>query len=182
MKRDNKNRGDFELKMKGKNKTSREQKRATLYEKLQILRANTNSTAVNKTSIIVDATKYIEDLKEKVERLNQDIGSSQRHQNPLPMVTVETLEKGFLINVVLEKNCPGLLVSILEAFEELGLDVLDARVSCADSFQLEAVGGEFQRHDDGIDAHVVKQAVLQAIRNWSEETGLQVKCYGLLNQ
>lgn len=60
----------------------------------------------------------------------------------LQQVTVETLEKGFLINVLSENNCPGLLVSILEAFEELGLDVLDARVSCSDSFQLEAVGGE----------------------------------------
>lgn len=57
-------------------------------------------------------------------------------------VIVKTLKKGFLINVLLEKNCPGMLVSILEAFEELGLDVLDARVSCEDSFQLEAVGRE----------------------------------------
>jgi len=55
---------------------------------------------------------------------------------------VENLEKGFLINVFSGKNCPGLLVSILEAFEELGLDVLDARVSCEDNFQLEAIGGD----------------------------------------
>lgn len=60
-------------------------------------------------------------------------------------VTVETLEKGFLINVLSEKNCPGLLVSILEAFEQLGLDVLDARVSCEDNFRLEAVGGEVRK-------------------------------------
>lgn len=57
-------------------------------------------------------------------------------------VTVETVRRGFLINVFSEKDCPGLLVSILEAFEELGLDVLDARVSCSDRFRLEAVGGE----------------------------------------
>ena len=60
-------------------------------------------------------------------------------------VTVETLERGFLINVFSEKNCPGLLVSILEAFEELGLEVLDARVSCSDIFQLQAVGGEVRK-------------------------------------
>nr|AKN79295.1 peroxidase 2 [Betula platyphylla] len=88
---------------------SREHKRASLNEKLQQLRAATNSSAV----------------------------------------TVETLERGFLINVFSEKNCPGLLVSILEAFEFLGLDVLDARVSCSDVFQLEAVGGE------GCDASVL---------------------------
>ena len=57
-------------------------------------------------------------------------------------VTVKTLEKGFLINVFCDKNRPGLLVSVLEAFEELGLEVLDASISCADSFRLEAVGGE----------------------------------------
>lgn len=54
---------------------------------------------------------------------------------------MEALERGFLIHVFSEKNCPGMLVSVLEAFEQLGLDVLDARVSCEDSFQLEALGG-----------------------------------------
>ncbi|KAH7553935.1 hypothetical protein JRO89_XS12G0081100 [Xanthoceras sorbifolium] len=85
-------------------------------------------------------------------------------------VTVETLEKGFLINVYSEKNCSGLLVSILEAFEELGLDVLDARVSCSDNFQLEAIGGEnIEGQVEGnIDAQMVKQSILQAINNWSE--------------
>lgn len=47
-----------------------------------------------------------------------------------------------MINVLSEKSCPGLLVSILEAFEELGLNVLEARVSCADTFRLQAVGGD----------------------------------------
>ncbi|CAL5335243.1 unnamed protein product [Camellia sinensis] len=155
--------------------SSRDRKKAALYRKIQRLRSVTNSSAVNKTSIIVDASKYIEELKGKVERLSQDVASSQSSngQNSLPMqVTVETLEKGFLINVFSEKNCPGLLVTILQAFEELGLDVLDANVSCSDNFRLEAVGGEIhilnQGQDDNIDAQVVKQAVLQAIRNWSE--------------
>lgn len=57
-------------------------------------------------------------------------------------VRVEAKEKGFLINVLTESSCPGLLVFILEAFEELGLEVLQARVSCSSSFHLEAVGGE----------------------------------------
>ncbi|XP_009369249.2 transcription factor SCREAM2-like isoform X2 [Pyrus x bretschneideri] len=155
---------------------SREHKRAALYEKLQLLRSITNSHALNKTSIIVDASKYIEELKQKVERLNQDIAnaqttsSSSSDQNPLPGVTVETLEKGFLINVFSEKSCPGLLVSVLEAFEDLGLNVLEARVSCADSFRLQAVGGENEEEGESIDAHAVKQAVAVAIKNWSENT------------
>ncbi|CAN6569050.1 unnamed protein product [Malus baccata var. baccata] len=154
---------------------SREHKRAALYEKLQLLRSITNSHALNKTSIIVDASKYIEELKQKVERLNQDIAnaqttSSSSDQNPLPGVTVETLEKGFLINVFSEKSCPGLLVSVLEAFEDLGLSVLEARVSCEDSFRLQAVGGENEEEGESIDAHAVKQAVAVAIKNWSENT------------
>ncbi|XVF57883.1 hypothetical protein PTKIN_Ptkin07bG0018200 [Pterospermum kingtungense] len=127
---------------------------------------------MNKTSIIVEASKYIEGLKQKVERLTQDIAAAQssNDQNPLPMeVTVETLEKGFLINVFSDKSCPGLLVSILEAFEEMGLNVHEARVSCTESFRLHAVG-ENEELNESIDAQMVKQAVLQAIKNWSEST------------
>ncbi|XP_061368516.1 transcription factor SCREAM2-like [Gastrolobium bilobum] len=143
------------------------ERREALQHKLQQLRDVTNSSSVNKASIIVDASKYIEELKQKVEGLNTELGigeSSTTQIDQLPMVTVKTLEKGFLINVFLEKNCPGMLVSILEAFEELGHDVLDATVSCEDTFQLEAVGGE-SHENDSIDAQVVKQAVLQAIKN-----------------
>ncbi|XWS40644.1 hypothetical protein CRYUN_Cryun17cG0013300 [Craigia yunnanensis] len=159
-----------------KKMVSREHKSAALHEKLQLLRSITNSHALNKTSIIVDASKYIEELKQKVERLNQDISAAQtsNHQNPLPMqVTVETLEKGFLINVFSEKSCPGLLVSVLEAFEELGLNVHEARVSCTENFRLQAVGGENEEQSESVDAQVVKQAVLQAIKNCSESTDQQ---------
>lgn len=148
---------------------SREKKEA-LQHTLQQLRDVTNSTALNKASIIVDASKYIEELKQKVEGLNSELGitesssSSSSQIDELPMVTVKTLKKGFFINVVLEKNSSGMLVSILEAFEELGLDVLDARVSCEDSFQLEVVGRESHKNDS-VDEQVVKQAVLRAIKN-----------------
>ncbi|GMJ01642.1 hypothetical protein like AT3G56220 [Hibiscus trionum] len=148
--------------------SSTARKKSSVYKKLQQLRSVTNSTAVNKTSIIVDASRYIGELKDKVDKLSQETGNTS--QNPLPMVTVETLEKGFLINVLLEKNCPGLLVSVLETFEELGLDVLEARVSCEDSFRLEAIGGENQGNAEGIDAQMVKQAMMQAIRKWDENS------------
>ncbi|XP_061375138.1 uncharacterized protein LOC133317290 [Gastrolobium bilobum] len=151
---------------------SREQKRAALHEKLQLLRSITNSHAINKTSIIIDASKYIEELKQKVERLNQDIATAQTSsdQNTLPMVTVETLEKGFHINVFSTKSCPGLLVSILESFEEMGINVLEARVTCTDTFRFQAVGGENEEQGEGVDAQAVKLAVGQAIKNWSEST------------
>ncbi|MED6194814.1 hypothetical protein PIB30_032026 [Stylosanthes scabra] len=153
--------------------SSWERRREALQQKLNQLRDVTNSSAVNKASIIVDASRYIEELKQKVEGINSELvipensSTSQiddDDDDELPMVTVGTLEKGFHINVYSEKNCPGMLVSILKAFEELGLDVLDARVSCEDTFQLQAVGGESQKNNDTIDAQVVKQAVLQAIK------------------
>jgi hypothetical protein len=54
---------------------------------------------------------------------------------------VESLGHGFLVNVSSDKSCPGLLVSVLEAFEELGLTVLQATASSTDTFRLEAMGG-----------------------------------------
>lgn len=60
----------------------------------------------------------------------------------LQQIEVETLEKGFLVNVYSERSCPGLLVAILQVLEDLGLSVLEARVSCTDTFRLQAFGGE----------------------------------------
>ncbi|KAL2557842.1 transcription regulator [Forsythia ovata] len=147
---------------------SRKQKRAALYEQLG---SATNSTAHQSLWMQQD---ILEELKQKVQNLNQDIATIQstsvERNSSLPaQVKVETLEKGFQINVYSEKNCPGLLVSILEAFEELGLEVLDARVSCSNNFRLEAVS-ENEGQADSIDAQVVKQAVVQAIRNWNESS------------
>lgn len=133
---------------------------------------------LSENSIIVDASKYIQELKHKVERLNQDIITTVSQSNSgnktsswpasiyiyifldaspllemiknwwlilyfvLQQIEVETLEKGFLINVYAERSCPGLLVAILQVLEDLGLNVLEARVSCNDTFRLQAFGGE----------------------------------------
>ncbi|KAK6234549.1 hypothetical protein QQP08_027640 [Theobroma cacao] len=161
-----------------KNMVSRERKRAASYKKLQMLRSITNSHAQGKTSIILDATKYIEELKDRVERIKQDIAMAQNStcQNSFPVqLWVEAQDKGFLIKVFSERSCRGLLVFILEAFQELGLDVLQARVSCSECFLLEAVG---VKDDEGsseclLDAPEVKRAVSHAIQNWSAEVNEQ---------
>lgn len=70
-------------------------------------------------------------------------------------VTVETLEKGFLINVYSAKTCPGLLVSILESFEEIGLNVLEARVTCTDTFRFHAVGGKVRHNIVSINLYIL---------------------------
>ena len=79
--------------------------------------------------------------------------------------------RGFRINVSTERSRPGLLVSVLEALEDLCLDVLDADVSCADdtSFCFQALGGsgqqgkQQQQQGGSVDEQMVQQAVLQAI-------------------
>lgn len=43
---------------------------------------------VDEKSILVDTSKYIEELKEKVQRLNQEIDSSQTSTQNLPMVYI----------------------------------------------------------------------------------------------
>ena len=70
--------------------------------------------------------------------------------------------RGFRINVSMERSRPGLLVSVLEAFEDLGIDVLDADDT---AFRLQALGsGQGQQAGSGsVDEQKVRQAVLQAI-------------------
>lgn len=43
---------------------------------------------LNESSIVIDASKYIEKLKQKVERLNEEIASAETStvHDPLPMV------------------------------------------------------------------------------------------------
>lgn len=151
--------------------SSKEQKKGAFYEKLQKLRSAASSTGMNTASILVDASKYIEELKERVDQLNQQVATSQvsdDKDDDLPAVKVETLEKGFLVSVFSERNHPGLLVSVLEVFEDLGLEVLDARISCSDMFRLEAVSEKGEV--DSTDAKMIKNAVVQAIRIWSNGT------------
>ncbi|KAI4324483.1 hypothetical protein MLD38_029970 [Melastoma candidum] len=128
------------------------------WRNLRQLHPVAGSCAVNNASVVVGR-----ELKEGVASFEEESNVN------LPMeVNVETLDRGFRINVYSERSCPGLLVSILEAFEELGLKVQDATVSCSDNFSLEAVG-EQEDEDESIDARAVKQAVLQAIKSWSED-------------
>ncbi|CAN6335359.1 unnamed protein product [Urochloa humidicola] len=150
---------------------SGKEKKAALEEKLQLLRSITNSNAANKTSILVDASKYIKELKDKVEEASaaDTTSSSSDSTMAATQVSVSSVEldsnsrRGFRINVSMERSRPGLLLSVLEAFEEVGLDVLDADVSCADdtAFRLQALGSGQGQHS--VDEQMVRQAVLQAI-------------------
>ncbi|XP_039824362.1 uncharacterized protein LOC120686249 isoform X2 [Panicum virgatum] len=155
-------------------------------KKLQLLRSITKSDAANKTSILVDASKYIKELKDKVEEASTvasaaDSSSSGSGSAVAATVSVSSVDldnnssnsssrRGFRINVSMARSRAGLLVSVLEALEDLGIDVLDADVSCADdtAFRLEALGsgqgqGQQQAASGSVDEQKVRQAVLQAI-------------------
>ncbi|KAK4745917.1 hypothetical protein SAY87_012229 [Trapa incisa] len=150
--------------------SSRDRKGSDPFEDSKHHQPATSSSSGNAAAITEDAAKDTKEFKDQQEETpNEEIsnpGASSKQNLPME-VDVQTLgEAGFRISMHSETNCPGLLVSILEAFEELGLDVLDASVSCEDNFHLEAVGKD--EGQDGVDARVVKQAVLQAIKNWSQ--------------
>ncbi|CAH9098266.1 unnamed protein product [Cuscuta europaea] len=158
-----------------------EQERDMLHDKMQLLRSITNSDAMSETSIIMDASKYIQELKDKVGRANQDLefaaaslistNNNTNSSSPsCPKFSVEYLEKGFFVKVYSETSCPGLLVALLEAFEELSLNILEARVSSTDNFHLQAIGGEKKEdnEDGGMNTEVVIEALQRAIKNWCE--------------
>jgi hypothetical protein len=112
-------------------------------------------TQGDKVSIIADASTYIKELKQKIAKLSQEMASSSpqhatsvcQQQPSSSSVSVGVLldKKGrFLVSVFMDESCgpppAGLLASVLEAFDDIGLTVLEARATCAGSFRLEAVG------------------------------------------
>ncbi|CAJ1960528.1 unnamed protein product [Sphenostylis stenocarpa] len=151
---------------------SRIHKRTAMYRNLQLLRSIRYSHSRPKASVLLDVSNYIQCLKKKLQELNQlTVATAWKNADydPMPKLEVETQEEGFVIKVLSQRSCQGLLVFILEAFEELGLDVLQARVSCADSFSLEALGNKENNEDSNpLDAQLVEQVVSQAIQNWRE--------------
>lgn len=157
----------------------RKRRRRMLDENLSVLRSITHSNATRKSCIISDAFKYIEELKQRVHELNRDLvaevdarqrellgsqphGIGRASSVPiLPTVTVVGKECGLEIHVSCKKM-PGLLIAILEAVEALGLNVLQARVSCKDYFLFDALSGK-DKQGKIADPHTVKGALLQVL-------------------
>lgn len=159
----------------------RGRRKRLLDENLSLLRSITNSCAIRKNCIILDALKYIEELKRRVNELNRDlVAELEVHQGgnagrgldldldsdsapALPTVTVASEERtgGLQIHVACQK-WPGLLVAILEAVEVLGLNVLQARVSCKNYFMFDALSGE-DKQGRTMDLNLVKATLLQVI-------------------
>ena len=73
---------------------------------------------------------------------------------------MEKIGEEFVVKVTCNKGGDK-LVSILEAFDELGFNVLQARVSCSHFFAMEATA--VAQDQQTIDIKDITQAVLKAI-------------------
>ncbi|KAK4340614.1 hypothetical protein RND71_039115 [Anisodus tanguticus] len=104
--------------------------------KLHQLRTLTNSKSVKKNSIILDACLYIIKLKLQVEAIQREYHNLLNH---VQEVKVEKLIGTRILVKVTCKMGKDVLVSILEAFEEMKLSVVQARVASKYLFGMEAI-------------------------------------------
>ncbi|GKU92388.1 hypothetical protein SLEP1_g6122 [Rubroshorea leprosula] len=146
------------------------------FRKLHLLQALAGSKSVKRSSIILDALLYIQQLKLKLQELQREYLNLlaikneyltlMKHTQIPKEVKVEKTQEGLLVRVTCRKG-GDLLVSILEAFDEMGLNVIQARVSCTNFFAMEAIA--VAQDKEAVDARDVSQAVLKAIERGDGE-------------
>nr|XP_004234079.1 uncharacterized protein LOC101248548 [Solanum lycopersicum] len=114
----------------------RVQTKMAMRSKLHLLRTLTKSKSVKKNSIILDAFLYIIKLRLQLEAIQREY---QQLLNHVQEVKVEKLiGTRFLVKVTCKKG-KDVLVSILEAFEDMKLIVVQARVTSRYFFGMEAI-------------------------------------------
>nr|XP_011460625.1 PREDICTED: uncharacterized protein LOC105350388 isoform X2 [Fragaria vesca subsp. vesca] len=154
-------------------------KRLPLRRKLQTQRSFTRrkslrTAKVRKSSTVIDAMLHIYLLKRKLEALHKECLDLMaiktkyldliKHIHMPKEVKVEKIEEGFRVRVTCEK-ADDTLVSILEAFDEMGLNILQAKVSCNSYFAMEAIAAhEAQNQEYKLDVTGVTQAIIKAIK------------------
>ncbi|XVF27461.1 hypothetical protein REPUB_Repub14bG0108400 [Reevesia pubescens] len=147
------------------------QRRTASRRKLHLQRTLTYSKSVKRSSIILNALLHCYKLKVKLEEIEREYQNLMAIRNEyltllnhiqIPKeVKVEKIgEDQFVVKVTCNKGGDK-LVSILEAFDELGLNVLQARVSCSHFFTMEAIAAA--QDQQTTDIKDVTQAVLKAI-------------------
>ncbi|KAI4372014.1 hypothetical protein MLD38_010302 [Melastoma candidum] len=80
----------------------------------------------------------------------------------VPKVTVNKVSKGYYEVKVTSERKGDMLMSTLEAFESVGLDVLQARVSSEKLFSMDALA--VARDHGDLDASVVTQQIIKALK------------------
>ncbi|KAL7129839.1 hypothetical protein ABFS83_13G094300 [Erythranthe nasuta] len=145
-------------------------RRVALRRKLHILRTLTKSKSVKKSSIIMDAYHYIYNLKLQVEAIKKEY---QYLTNHIQEVKVEKLvgTAGYLGVRIACKKGEEMMTSILEVFEEMNLDVVQARFTCNHLFAMEAIlKPRHHHHHHHIDAPFLNQTILNVIKTQTSTT------------
>ncbi|KAF9587743.1 hypothetical protein IFM89_004720 [Coptis chinensis] len=128
-------------------------------------------TLEKKSGILIDALNYINQLKLKVEEMTKEYGElvKQGHHQPTMDVKVEKLENScFMVRLTCEK-VQDLLISLVEAFEKMGLEVLHADINSNQNFQMEAI---IEAEDETLDVDSITQSVYKVLENMGvEKTG-----------
>ncbi|CAI0475948.1 unnamed protein product [Linum tenue] len=150
----------------------RMQRRLALRRKLHILRMTNHSQSVKQSSAFMGAFIYLHQLKLKLEAMKTELSelAEIRREYLNREVKVEKGEKGFQVKVTCEKG-KGKLVSVLEAFEEMGLNVLHGKVSCTPNFVMEAIVDDVGsgQGNETADVEKITQALVRAIHGLKTE-------------
>ncbi|KAH0685206.1 hypothetical protein KY289_015987 [Solanum tuberosum] len=142
----------------------RVQTKMAMRSKLHLLRTLTNSKSVKKNSIILDAFIYIMKLRLQLEAIQREY---QQLLNHVQEVKVEKLiGTRFLVKVTCKKG-KDVLVSILEAFEDMKLIVVQARVTSRYFFGMEAIVEA--ENEATLDVRALTRALQMAIHKQSFE-------------
>ncbi|KAJ6979298.1 hypothetical protein D5086_021564 [Populus alba] len=147
------------------------QRRTAMHNMRPYLRTLSRSKSVKRKYVIMDALLCIYKLKLKLEAIERELANliavkreylslMKELQLPKKEVEVEKGEKGFIVRVTCEKGGDK-LVSILEVFEEMGLTVSHARVSCNLYLSMEAI--VVAEEERALHAKSIAQAVTKAI-------------------
>ncbi|XP_022714580.1 uncharacterized protein LOC111274228 [Durio zibethinus] len=146
------------------------QRRTTSRRKIHLLRTLTNSKSVKRSSTILNVLLHFYKLKIKLEEIQREYQNLMAIRNEyltllkhiqIPKeVKVEKIAEEYVVKVTCSKG-GSKLVSILEAFDELGLNVVQARVSCNHIFAMEAIA--VAQDQQSTDIKDITQAVLNAV-------------------
>ncbi|TYI59485.1 hypothetical protein E1A91_D10G040000v1 [Gossypium mustelinum] len=138
------------------------QRRTASLRKLQLLQTLNKPKSVKRSCSIINILLHFYKLKVKLEEIQREYQNLLKNIRIPKEVKVEKISgEQFVVRVACNKGGDK-LVSILEVFDELGLNVVQARVSCRHFFSMEAIIGVGQDQKTS-DMKDITDAVLKAI-------------------
>ncbi|KAG4178325.1 hypothetical protein ERO13_A10G035000v2 [Gossypium hirsutum] len=138
------------------------QRRTASLRKLHLLQTLNKPKSVKRSCSIINVLLHFYKLKVKLEEIQREYQNLLKNMRIPQEVKVEKINgEQFVLKVACNKGGDK-LVSILEVFDELGLNVVQARVSCRHFFSMEAIIGVGQDQKTS-DMKDITDAVLKAI-------------------